>query len=199
MIERLRVIEVRYSGHLAGAVTRGERSPVELVEEALARIGEVQPELNCFTAVWAARAQAEAAEAALAAARGDDLGPLHGVPVAIKDTIDVAGWPTRAGSRAFEHCVPATDHAEVVQALLTGGWQVVGKTVLHELAFGVTGINEWAGTALNPMAPDRIVGGSSSGSAAVVAQGAADFASKPAPTVDRCVDQTRNWSIRLCC
>lgn len=99
-----------------------------------------------------------------------------GPTVAIKDTIDVAGWPTRAGSRAFEHCVPAADHAEVVQALLTGGWQVVGKTVLHELAFGVTGINEWAGTAVNPMAPDRIVGGSSSGSAAIVAQGAADLA-----------------------
>lgn len=99
-----------------------------------------------------------------------------GPTVAIKDTIDVAGWPTRAGSRAFEDCAPAVTHAPVVQALLAGGWQVVGKTVLHELAFGVTGINEWAGTPINPMAPERIVGGSSSGSAAVVAEGAADVA-----------------------
>lgn len=104
---------------------------------------------------------------------------VHGGPgptVAIKDSIDVAGWPTRSGSRAFEHCAPATAHAEVVQAMLSRGWKVIGKTVLHELAFGVTGINEWAGTPVNPMAPERIVGGSSSGSAAVVAQGAVDVA-----------------------
>ncbi|WP_314915803.1 amidase [Pseudomonas helleri] len=99
-----------------------------------------------------------------------------GPTVAIKDSIDVAGWPTRAGSRAFEQCAPATVHAEVVQAMLSKGWQVTGKTVLHELAFGLTGINEWAGTPINPMAPDRIVGGSSSGSAAVVAQGEVDVA-----------------------
>lgn len=99
-----------------------------------------------------------------------------GPTVAIKDSIDVAGWPTRSGSRAFEQSLPASAHAEVVQALLSRGWQVLGKTVLHELAFGVTGINEWAGTPVNPMAPERIVGGSSSGSAAVVAQGVVDVA-----------------------
>ncbi|MBN2991767.1 amidase [Pseudomonas cedrina subsp. fulgida] len=99
-----------------------------------------------------------------------------GRTVAIKDSLDVAGWPTRCGSRAFEHAPPAQDHATVVKALLDDGWQIIGKTVLHELAFGVTGINEWAGTPVNPQAPDRIPGGSSSGSAVIVAQGNVDVA-----------------------
>lgn len=100
----------------------------------------------------------------------------QGLTVAIKDTLDVAGWPTRCGTRALELASPAEKHATVVQALLDGGWQVIGKTVLHELAFGVTGINEWAGTPINPQAPERIPGGSSSGSAVIVAQGAVDVA-----------------------
>jgi amidase len=100
----------------------------------------------------------------------------QGLTVAIKDTLDVAGWPTHCGSRALELASPAVKHATVVQALLDGGWQVIGKTVLHELAFGVTGINEWAGTPINPQAPERIPGGSSSGSAVIVAQGAVDVA-----------------------
>lgn len=99
-----------------------------------------------------------------------------GRTVAIKDTFDIAGWPTRCGSRALEAAKPAVRNAEVVQAMLDGGWQVVGKTVLHELAFGVTGINEWAGTPINPQAPDRIPGGSSSGSAVIVGQGVVDAA-----------------------
>lgn len=99
-----------------------------------------------------------------------------GPTVAIKDSLDVAGWPTRCGSRAFEAAPPAQRNATVVQSLLDAGWQVVGKTVLHELAFGVTGINDWAGTPINPQAPERIAGGSSSGSAVIVAQGAVDAA-----------------------
>jgi amidase len=99
-----------------------------------------------------------------------------GRTVAIKDSIDVAGWPTRAGSRAFDDAAPAGRHADVVQALLDDDWQLIGKAAMHELAFGVTGINDWAGTPLNPQAPDRIPGGSSSGSAAIVAQGAVDIA-----------------------
>ncbi|CAH0144017.1 Glutamyl-tRNA(Gln) amidotransferase subunit A [Pseudomonas sp. Bi70] len=88
----------------------------------------------------------------------------------------MAGWPTRCGSRAFEHAASAQDHATVVKALLDDGWQIIGKTVLHELAFGVTGINEWAGTPVNPQAADRIPGGSSSGSAVIAAQGRVDVA-----------------------
>ena len=99
-----------------------------------------------------------------------------GRTVAIKDSIDVAGWPSRAGSRAFAEAPPAAKHAAVVRALLDEGWQVTGKAGMHELAFGVTGINDWAGTPVNPQAPDRIPGGSSSGCAAIVAQGTVDIA-----------------------
>ncbi|WP_413795272.1 MULTISPECIES: amidase [unclassified Pseudomonas] len=99
-----------------------------------------------------------------------------GKRVAIKDSIDIAGHPTRSGSRAFADAAPATRNAEVVDAILDAGWQIVGKTNLHELAFGVTGINDWTGTPINPQAPDRVPGGSSSGSAAAVAAGLADIA-----------------------
>lgn len=99
-----------------------------------------------------------------------------GKRVAVKDSIDIAGYPTRSGSRAFAEAEPAARNAEVVDAILAAGWQIVGKTNLHELAFGVTGINDWTGTPINPQAPDRVPGGSSSGSAAAVAAGLADIA-----------------------
>ena len=99
-----------------------------------------------------------------------------GKRVAIKDSIDIAGHPTRSGSRAFADAAPAIRNAEVVAAILDAGWQIVGKTTLHELAFGVTGINDWTGTPINPQAADRVPGGSSSGSAAAVAAGLADIA-----------------------
>lgn len=99
-----------------------------------------------------------------------------GKRVAIKDSIDIAGYPTRSGSRAFAAAPPAERHADVVQAVLDAGWRIIGKTNQHELAFGVTGINDWSGTPVNPQAPDRVPGGSSSGSAAAVAAGLADIA-----------------------
>tara|TARA_Y100001951_G_scaffold101807_1_gene107325 strand:+ start:19176 stop:20288 length:1113 start_codon:yes stop_codon:yes gene_type:complete len=99
----------------------------------------------------------------------------QGLRVMVKDTIDVAGHPTRASSRALEHAPDAERHAEVVQALLDAGCQLLGKTSLHELAFGTTGLNAWTGTADNPRYPGRIPGGSSSGSAAAVAAGLCDF------------------------
>jgi len=95
----------------------------------------------------------------------------EGPRVAIKDSIDIAGYPTRAGSAAFAAAAPATQHAAVVQALLDRGCRIVGKTNMHELAYGVTGINRWIGTPRNPRYPDRIPGGSSSGSAVAVAAG----------------------------
>ncbi|WP_223519585.1 amidase [Pseudomonas sp. GL-B-19] len=99
-----------------------------------------------------------------------------GKRVAIKDSIDIAGHATRSGSRAFADAAPAARNADVVDAILDAGWQIVGKTNMHELAFGVTGINDWTGTPINPQAPDRVPGGSSSGSAAAVAAGLADIA-----------------------
>ena len=99
-----------------------------------------------------------------------------GPRVAVKDTIDVAGFSSRCGSRALARSTPAAANAVVVDRLLQAGCRIVGKTTLHELAFGVTGINAWAGTPINPGWPDLIPGGSSSGSAAAVAAGEADIA-----------------------
>ncbi|EJN05848.1 amidase [Phyllobacterium sp. YR531] len=105
-----------------------------------------------------------------------ELGRTTGLRVAIKDTIDIAGLPTRAGCRALDSTPAAAANAVVVDLILDAGCRIVGKTVPHELAFGVTGINDWAGTPQNPKFPDLIPGGSSSGSAVAVAEGSADVA-----------------------
>lgn len=103
-----------------------------------------------------------------------DLGG-DGLRVAVKDTIDIAGHATRGGSGALADAPAATEHAEVVARVLDAGCRIVGRANMHELAYGVTGINAHTGTALNPRFPDRIPGGSSSGSAAAIAAGYADF------------------------
>ena len=99
-----------------------------------------------------------------------------GPRVGVKDSIDVAGFATRMASACLLDAAPAARHAAVVQALLDAGCRIVGKTNMHELAYGLTGINHWAGTPRNPRAPDRVPGGSSSGSAVAVAAGLVDFA-----------------------
>lgn len=104
------------------------------------------------------------------------IGPAGGRAFLAKDSLDVAGWPTRCGSPALADAAPAAAHAEAVQRLLDAGWQLRGKTNLHELAFGTTGINHWTGTPRNPRWPDRVPGGSSSGSAVAVAEGRVDLA-----------------------
>lgn len=95
---------------------------------------------------------------------------------AVKDTLDVAGFRTQAGCPALADTPVAAQHASVVATLLANDCVLSGKTTLHELAFGVTGINPWSGTPVNPRFPSLIPGGSSSGSAAVVAAGEVDFA-----------------------
>ena len=95
--------------------------------------------------------------------------------VMVKDSIDIKGFQTLAGSRALEKSEPAQDNAAVVDLLLANGCQIIAKTNLHELAFGITGINHVFGTPINPKYPDFIPGGSSSGSAAAVAAKLADF------------------------
>ncbi|ABE30868.1 amidase family protein [Paraburkholderia xenovorans LB400] len=99
-----------------------------------------------------------------------------GPSIAIKDTIDIAGYPTTAASRALADTPPARRHAQVVERLLAAGWHIVGKTNMHELAFGMTGINDYTGTPQNPQDATRIPGGSSSGSAAAVGLKLADAA-----------------------
>lgn len=104
-----------------------------------------------------------------------DLGG-DGLRVGVKDSIDIEGFATRLGSACFADAPPALEHAAAVRALLDQGCRIVGKTNLHELAYGVTGINRWTGTPVNPRAPGRIPGGSSSGSAVAVAADLVDFA-----------------------
>lgn len=99
-----------------------------------------------------------------------------GPTVAVKDCIDIAGMPTRAGSRALDEILPAARHADVVQAVLDADWRIIGKANMHELAYGMTGVNGWSGTPVNPQAQERIPGGSSSGSAVAVGSGLADTA-----------------------
>ncbi|WP_437880346.1 amidase [Pseudomonas sp. LRF_L74] len=99
-----------------------------------------------------------------------------GPTVMVKDTIDIAGHATRASSRALQDAPLAEANAAVIEHLLAKGCQVTGKTSLHELAYGTTGINHYLGTPQNPRYPGRIPGGSSSGSAAAVAAGLCDFA-----------------------
>jgi amidase len=100
----------------------------------------------------------------------------EGPAVAVKDCLDIAGYPTGCGSRAFADALPAAQHSDVVRDLLAAGCRIIGKANMHELAYGVTGLNGWTGTPENPAFPDYVPGGSSSGSAAAVAAGMAAFA-----------------------
>ena len=108
---------------------------------------------------------------------GKPGGPLDGLTFAVKDLIDVVGWPTGGGNPDWPRRYPTpTRHAWVVQALLDAGASVIGKTVTDEVSLGILGENAHDGTPLNPAAPGRVPGGSSSGSASAVAGGACDFA-----------------------
>jgi aspartyl-tRNA(Asn)/glutamyl-tRNA(Gln) amidotransferase subunit A len=149
----------------ARMVRVGETSSAELVERALGRIGELDGELGAFVAVLAEQALTEAAGRDDELRRGIARGPLHGVPVAVKDLIDVAGAVTAAGSPKLAGNLADRD-AEVVARLRAAGAVVVGKTRTHEFAYGVV----TPGT-VNPWDSGRIAGGSSGGSAAAVAAG----------------------------
>ena len=155
----------------ACALARAKKlSPVELTKGCLARIEALNPELNAFIRVTSemALAQARAAEAEIQ--RGNWRGPLHGIPLAFKDLIDVAGVPTTAASKVFENRVP-TEDAEVVRRLKAAGAVIVGKNNLHECAYGGSGLISCHGPSKNPRYPGRTTAGSSSGSAAAVAAG----------------------------
>src|SRR5437016_9357211 len=151
-------------------------SPVELTRFMLARIEQLNAKLNAYLTVTAelALAQAKKAEAELFAPRGGksrrDRGPLHGIPISLKDNIYTKDVRTTAGSKILKDFVPEHD-ATVVAELKEAGAVVLGKTNLHEFAYGVTTNNPHFGPARNPWDLSRIPGGSSGGSAAAVAAG----------------------------
>jgi Asp-tRNA(Asn)/Glu-tRNA(Gln) amidotransferase A subunit family amidase len=152
-------------------VTTGTASSVRLTEDALRGIRRANPALNAFVSVDDAGALSAAAAADREIADGVDRGPLHGVPVAIKDIFDVEGLPTTCGSRASFGTDRAEGDAAVVADLRRAGAVLVGKTVLHEFAYGATGDRSAHGASRNPHDPERVSGGSSGGSAVAVAAG----------------------------
>src|ERR1043166_2860254 len=149
----------------------GSLTPSALTDQCLARIAELNPKLNAFYEVFTAEARAEAERAMRELREGRDRGPLHGIPVGIKDLIDVAGHVTTSGAHKGFHPPPAREDAEVIKSLRAAGAVILGKTALHEWALGVTSNNAHFGPTRNPHDPSRIPGGSSGGSAAALAAG----------------------------
>ena len=156
---------------LATAIEGRHVTPRALVDTLLARI-EARAGLNAYVTVLADRARAEADAAGAEIAAGRYRGPLHGVPVSVKDLIDVAGVPTTAASAATDR-TPAADDAPVAARLRAAGAILVGKCNLHEFAFGTTGEDSVFGPTRHPLDHARSPGGSSSGSAVSVAAGLA--------------------------
>jgi len=143
-------------------------SPVELTRACLGRIEQLNPKLNVFITVTADSALAEARAAEGEIHRGHWKGPLHGIPLALKDLLDTAAVRTTAASGLFKDRVP-TEDAEVVRRLKAAGAVLLGKLNLHEFAYGGSSVISYFGPVRNPWEPDYCAGGSSAGSAAAVA------------------------------
>ena len=150
------------------AVQKKEVSPVELTQACLARIEKLNPRLNAFITITGDAALEAARKAEAEIARGEWKGPLHGIPLAVKDLIETGGVKTTAASAVLKNNVPTAD-AEVIRRLKSAGAILLGKLNLHEFAYGGSGIIGHFGLARNPWNTAHITGGSSSGSAAAVA------------------------------
>lgn len=158
----------------ARLVRQRRASPVELTQAHLARIRDTEPRLNSFILLDEEGALRQAREAERQIASGRYLGPLHGVPMALKDLYDTAGMATTGGMQILRERVP--DRNATTTALLVGaGAVLLGKLNLHEAAFGVTTVNPHYGPTRNPWILKRVPGGSSGGSASAVASGQAAY------------------------
>jgi len=155
-------------GEASALVHSKKVSPVELTQACLSRIEQFNPKLNAFITVTAESAVTEARKAEAEIQSGRWRGPLHGIPIAIKDIVDTAGVRTTAASSLFKDRIPKAD-AEIVRRLRTAGAVVLGKTNLHEFAFGGSSAISYFGPVRNPWNTAYSPGGSSGGSAVAVA------------------------------
>ncbi|TMJ80837.1 MAG: AtzE family amidohydrolase [Alphaproteobacteria bacterium] len=160
-----------HASEIAAAVRAGRTSASAVVRAALARIAADNPVLNAFTAVLEDRALAKARAIDNARLDGRELGPLAGVPFAVKNLFDVAGLPTLAGSKINRDCAPAARDATLIARLETAGAVLVGALNMGEYAYDFTGENVHYGPSRNPHDVKRMTGGSSGGSGAAVAGG----------------------------
>lgn len=161
---------------IAQAVRAGRKSATEVATQCLAELAERAPPLVAVTRILSERALAEAGEVDARVAKGEDPGPLAGVPYGVKDLFDVAGLPTTAGSSLYADAPPAESDAEAVRRLCEAGAVLVATLNMDEFAYGFATINAAHGTTRNPHDVERLAGGSSGGSAAVVAAGLLPFA-----------------------
>ncbi len=159
------------SAEIAHKVTQGSLAAMDVIETALDRIARRDPVLNSFTAVTADRARARARAIDAARRAGQGVGPLAGVPFAVKNLIDIAGLPTVAGSRINRDHPPAKADATLVTRLERAGAILIGALNMGEYPYDFTGENAHDGAARNPHDPARMTGGSSSGSGGAVAGG----------------------------
>ncbi len=149
-------------------IQNGEISPVELVEDLLNHLDQVDPILNSFITVNREEAIKEAIEMENEIKRGNYKGPLHGIPIGVKDNIHTKGMKTTSGSKIYKDYIPEKD-AFVIERLKEAGAIIIGKHNTHEVALGTTGDRSYFGAVRNPYNTTRMAGGSSSGSAAAVA------------------------------
>ena len=155
---------------LSTALRKRQVSPVELTRECLQRIEKVNPVLNAFILVTSELAMKQAQRAEDEIGQGKWRGPLHGIPIGLKDLIDTASIPTTAGSEVYKHRIPI-QNAEVVDRLEAAGAVLIGKQNLHEFAYGGSSMISCFGDVRNAWNIERIAGGSSGGSATAVAAG----------------------------
>lgn len=153
---------------IANAVAGGKMSALDATDAALARIKQHDPILNCFTDVTADRARAKAHAIDADIASGKNVGPLAGVPFAVKNLFDVAGLPTRAGSKINRDLAPAKRDAALIERMEAAGAVLVGALNMGEYAYDFTGENVHDGPSRNPHDTTRMTGGSSGGSGSAV-------------------------------